>query len=159
MEGLSIFKPSLTTINDKLDILVLEAQHTTALFPDDTDLTCTLTAAEAAHTWSSWIEIADSEATTLSSKFTSDGGHLSSCIVESVSEINTIYELEVSYGGDKTIISRQRFAGTTKFQNPSHQERFRGVHCPAGGTVYYRMKTATTNDDTALVHFRYHTHT
>jgi len=78
--------------------------------------------------------------------------------MESLSEINTIYMLEIAYGDDKAVVSRMRFAGTTKFQNPSHQERFRGLHCPAGETVFYRLKTATAVADTVIVHFRYHFH-
>lgn len=157
-DSLSIFNPSLAAMDDNLDIILLEAQHTTALFPDNTSLTCTLTAAATADTFSGWTEIADSGTTTLSSKFTAEAGHISSIIIENLSQIDTIYILELSYGGDKTIISRSRFAGTTKFQNPSYQERFRGVGSPAGKTVYYRMKSATAVADTALVHFRYHIH-
>jgi len=142
-----------------IDHLLLESEHETCIFPADTNLTCTLTAAATANTFGAWAEITDSGATTLGSLFTSTGGHLSSCIIEEMSEINTIYMLEVSYGESKTIISRARFAGTDKFQNPSHQERFRGVISPAGELIYYRMKSATAVADTALVHFRYHFHT
>ena len=134
----------------------LTEHHETYIFPDDTNLTCTLTAAEAANTWSSWIEIADSGTTTLSSKFAAHGGHIVSMIVESVSEIDTIYMVELSYGSSNTIITRWRFAGTTKFQNPSHQVRVRSPHIPAGETIYYRLKSATAVADTALVHFRYY---
>ena len=140
--------------------LYLIEHHTTALFPDDTNKTCLLTAHADANTWSAWTEIdivGDGE--TLSSKMASYDGHITSCIVESLSEINTIYMLEIGYGASKVIVSRWRFAGTTKFQNPSHQESFRGIEVPAGETVYYRLKTATAVADTALVHFRYHLHT
>jgi len=132
--------------------------HATAIFPDDTNLTCTLAAAEAANTFGTWAEIQDSATTTFSSKLASNEGHLVSMVIESLSEIDTIYLLEISYGADKTILTRWRFAGTTKFQNPSHQNRIRAVHIPAGETIYYRMKTATAVADTALVHFRYFLH-
>ena len=139
-----------------IDNLHLEAEHETHIFPNNTNLTCTLTAHASANTWSAWTEIADSGATTLSSLFATVAGHLSSCVIESVSELDTIYMLEIGYGDSHVIISRSRFAGTTKFQNPSHQERFRGVISPAGETIYYRLKSATAVADTALVHFRYH---
>ena len=138
-----------------IDHLVLEGEHETFIFPDDTNLTCTLTAHASANTWSTWTEITDGT-TTMSSLFTTIGGHLSGMIIESLSELDTVYMLEIGYGGDKTILSRSRFAGTDKFQNPSHQERFRGVISPAGGTIYYRLKSATAVANTALVHFRYH---
>jgi len=134
--------------------------HVTAIYPDDTNKTCLLTAHANANTWSTWAEIdivGDGE--TLSSKFDTYLGHISSMIIESVSEVDTIYLVEISYGSSNTIISRWRFAGTTKFQNPAHQLRVRGVHIPIGETVYYRMKSATIVADTALVHFRYFLHT
>ena len=131
--------------------------HETSIFPDNTNLTCTLTAHENANTWSSWVEIQDSGTTKLTSKFTSDG-HISSAVIESLSEIDTIYMLEISYGSSNDIVSRWRFAGSTKFQNPAHQNRVRGIHIPAGQAIYYRMKTATAVADTAMVHFRYFLH-
>jgi len=132
--------------------------HETLIFPDDTNLTCTLTAHEDANTWSSWAEIVDSEATTLSSKFATQTGHLVAMTVESVSEENAVYMVEFAYGDDKTVVSRWRFAGATKFLNPIHQVRMRGVHIPAGEKIYYRAKTETAVADTALVYFRYFLH-
>lgn len=133
--------------------------HVTALFPEDTDLTCTLTAAEAAHTWGTWAEIVDNEATTLSACFDTYPGHIVAMLIESVSETDTIYMLEVSYGSAKIIVTRWRFAGGTKFQSPAHQLRVRSANIPAGETVYYRMKSGTGVADTALVHFRHFLHT
>lgn len=134
--------------------------HETALFPDDTDKTCTLTAAEAADTYSGYIEIIDSVGNggTLSAKFASYRGHIVGMIIESVSEVDTIYEVELSYGTPKVVITRWRFAGETKFTSPAHQLRVRAIHIPAGETVYYRMKSATAVANTALVHFRYFLH-
>lgn len=144
--------------SDIADIYEVE-HHTTAIFPANTNLTCTLTAAEAANTWSAWAEIADSGATKLTAGFASAKGHLVSMVIESLSEIDTIYMVEIGYGDDHTIVSRWRFAGTTKFQNPIHQVRVRGIHIPAGEKVYYRLKSASAVADTVLVHFRYFLHT
>lgn len=80
-------------------------------------------------------------------------------IIESVSEVDGIYMVELSYGSGNTIITRWRFAGTTKFQNPAHQLRVRSLHIPTSETIYYRMKSAEAVADTALVHFRYYLHT
>lgn len=133
-------------------------QHITSIFPNDTNLTCTLTAAATANTWSSWIEIVDSGATTFSSLVFPTGGHISSIIVETLSEVDTIYMVEISYGDAKTVNSRARFAGGTKFQAPNVQNRMWTDPFPAGETIYYRMKTATGIADIATVHFRYHVH-
>lgn len=137
----------------------LTEHHATLIFPDDTNLICTLTTHADANTWCSWTEIADSGTTTLSSKLDTYDGHIVSVIIEDVGELNTIYMLELAYGDDKDIISRWRFASTTKFQNPAHQLRVRSVHIPAGETIYYRLKNAeAASEDTALVHFRYFLH-
>lgn len=130
--------------------------HTTHLFPDDTDLTVTLLAALTAHTWSAWTEIADNEGTKFTTKFASQSGYLTSMVVESLSETDAVYMHQLAYGNDKTEITCQRFAGENKFQNPAHQERFRGVLIPAGEILYYRMKSGTGVADTAIVHFRYY---
>jgi len=134
------------------------AHHATALFPSDTNLTCTLTAAATANTFSSYTEIVDSGATTLSTAFAGYKGHITSMIVESVSEDDTLYEMEISYGASHTIIGRWRFAGATKFLSPVHQLRVQADDIPAGETVYYRLKTETAVADTATVHFRYFLH-
>jgi len=147
------FRPGtgVATINS----LYKTEHHSTKIFPSDTNLTCTLTALATANAWSAWAEITDGT-TKLTSAFATYAGFLTSMVVESLSEIDTIYMLEIAYGDAKTPITSLRFAGTTKFQNPSHQERYRGVVMPAGEKVYYRMKSATAVADTALVHFRYY---
>jgi len=140
---------------DILRHLLIVTEHSTIIFPADTDLSCTLTALDTADTFSAWAEVADSAATKLTSVFATYPGHISSMIIESVTQDNTIYMLELAYGDDHIPITSMRFAGSNKFQNPSHQERFRGVDIPAGEKVYYRMKSATGVADAALVHFRY----
>ena len=156
MSGLGGYGPrSINRILEDLTSILLAEHHQTHLFPDDTNLTCLLTAGEAANTWSGWTEIVDSAETKLTSKFASAAGYLTSMVVEELSEIDTIYMLQIAYGEDKIEITCLRTAGKTKFQNPAHQERFRAVQIPAGEKVYYRLKTGTAVADTTLVHFRY----
>ncbi|MBA7662894.1 hypothetical protein ES703_70927 [subsurface metagenome] len=77
-------------------------------------------------------------------------------ILETLSELNGLYIVELSWGESRTIISRFRFAGETLFHSASFQERFRAEHVPVGETIYYRMKTATDVANTCTVHFRYY---
>jgi len=141
-------------IDDNYDAL----HHATTIFPGDTDLTCTLTAGQPADTFGTWAEVVDSDATTLLSFFASKPGHLTVIQEEELSDINTLYMLELAYGDTKTMISTQRFAGSGKFQNPVNQARVFGFEIPAGETVYYRMKSNTAVADTAKIHIRFHTH-
>ena len=144
---------SLQEVEDEIDDAT---QHTTFIYPGDTNLTCTLTAHATANTWSAWAEITDSGANTLSSLFAADVGHITSMVIETISDDNAIYMIEIAYGADKTLITSGRFAGGTKFQAPNMQKRFWADPLPAGETVYYRMKTATGVADTATIHLRYH---
>ena len=132
--------------------------HPTYVFPDDTDLSCTFTAGQAADTWGAWAEVVDSEAVTLSSKFAAKNGHITVVEEEELSDINTVYMAELAYGDAKVHITEQRFAGSGKFQNPSNLARVFAKEIPAGETVYYRMKSNTAVADTAKLHIRYHTH-
>ena len=132
--------------------------HVTSIFPANTNLTCTFTAAATANAWSSWIEIADSSSNKLTTLFATYPGHLTCAMVETVSEVDTIYMVEISYGSSKIVVARVRFAGGTKFQAPNVHNRFWAPEIPVGETVYYRMKTATAVADTCTVHFRYHLH-
>ena len=133
-------------------------RHSTSVFPGDTDLTCTFTAAAGANTWSAWMEIVDSGATTLSAAFASSRGHLTEILIENISDDNTIYMMEISWGAAHNLLTTIRFAGGTKFQSPDMVARMWAKSIPEGETVYYRMKTATGVADTCLVHIRYHIH-
>ena len=162
----------LDSIDTKADAAVIAAEaaailasevydatnHISVIFPDDTNKTCTLIAGQVANTWSSWTEIVDNNATTLSSKFAVADGHITEIGIESLSDVDTVYMIEISYGASKTLITSGRFAGSTKFDSPSDHLRFWAPKCPAGETIYCRMKTGTAIADTALIHFRYHTH-
>ena len=132
--------------------------HVSSIFPSDTNLTCTFTAHATANTWSNWTEIVDSGATSLSTAFAAGRGHITALLVESISEDDTIYMLEIAWGASHILMTTFRFAGGTKFQAPHVQDRFWAPFMPAGQTMYYRMKSATAVADTCTVHFRYHVH-
>ena len=133
-------------------------QHITRIFPSDTNLTCTFTAHANANTWSAWTEIQDSGATKLSTSFATGEGHITSMLVETISDDSAIYMYEVAWGADKVHITSGRFAGVGKFQAAHIQDRFWAPPFPSGQLIYYRMKTETAVADTCTVHFRYHAH-
>jgi len=142
-------------IDDNYDAL----HHASVIFPSDTDLECTFTAGEAAHTWSAWTEIEDNEGTKLSDLIASLPGHLTVVQEENLSDINALYMLEIAYGETtKVPLTEQRFAGSGKFENPPNQARTFGKRIPAGEKIYYRMKSETAVADTAKVHLRFHSH-
>ena len=132
-------------------------EHVSSIFPSDTNLTCTLTAAAGANTWSAWTEIADSGATKLSDACATDM-HLTSMIVETVSDDAALYMIEISWGASNILHTTDRFAGAGKFQAAHMQSRYWAPPIPAGQLIYYRMKTDTAVADTCTVHFRLHCH-
>jgi len=142
----------------KLHHIFDAVSHVSAVFPADTNLTWTLTAHEDTNTWSAWAEIADSAATKLSASFTTTDGHVTSILIETISETNTIYLLELAWGADKTVFAQFRFAGGTRFQAPQTTTRFWAPHFPKNELLYYRMKTATAVADTCTASLRYHGH-
>jgi len=134
-------------------------QHVTAIFPSDTNLTCIFTAHATAHTWSAWTEIVDNpDGTKLSAATAASPGHITSILIETISDDTAIYMFEISWGAANTIVTRGRFAGINKFQAAHIQCRFWAPPLPAGQLIYYRMKTETGVADTCTVHFRYHVH-
>lgn len=133
-------------------------QHVTSIFPSNTNLTCTFTAHANAHTWSAWTEIADSAATKLSASFATMPGHITSMVIETISDNAAIYMIEIAWGAAKVPITAMRFAGVGKFQAAHIQDRFWAPSFPAGELIYYRMKTETAVADTCTVHLRYHAH-
>ena len=148
-------EPGQTSQLDEIDDAT---RHVTQIFPGDTNLTLIFTAHANANTWSAWTEIQDSGATTFSSLFATARGHITALFIETLSDINTIYMLEIAYGAAKVPITSGRFAGATKFQVPPGNLRFWAPEFPPGEPIYYRMKTATAVADTAIIHFRYHAH-
>jgi len=79
-------------------------------------------------------------------------------IIETISDNNAIYMMEIAWGAAKVLVTSGRFAGAGKFQAANFHKRFWTPHFPAGQTIYYRMKTETAVADACTIHFRYHTH-
>ncbi|GAG53560.1 unnamed protein product, partial [marine sediment metagenome] len=69
-----------------------------SIFPSDTNLTCTFKAHANAHTWSTWAEIVDSATTKLSDAFATEPGHITSIIIETVSDNTALYMYEIAWG-------------------------------------------------------------
>lgn len=135
-------------------------EHTSLIFPGNTNLTCTLTAAATANTFSDWVEIADSAATKFSTVFATYPGHITEFTIEILSEIDTRYMVEFACGeAVKVPLTAVRFAGGTKFDTPAPVQRLAMPEIPVACKLYYRMKTASAVADTAIVSFRYHVHT
>ena len=133
--------------------------HVTSIFPDDTDSTCTFATPATAHLWSDWTEIVDSpDGNKLSDAFADAPGHITSIVIETISDDAALYMYEIAWGAAKTLITSGRFAGAGKFQAAHIQDRFWAPNFPAGELIYYRMKTETAVADTCTVHFRYHPH-
>jgi len=133
--------------------------HVSSIFPADTNLTCTFTAHADEHTWSAWTEIVDSAATKLSAATAATPGHITSILVETVSDNTVLYMYEVAWGAAKVLITSGRFAGSGKFQAAHIQDRFWASNFPAGELIYYRLKSdKDASEDFCTVHFRYHIH-
>ena len=145
-------------IDGTLKAILDGLQHSSRVFPDDTNKTVTLTAHADANTWSDWAEIVDNNALAFSSVFATKEGHITVIQEEELSDESTVCMLEIAWGAAHNLVTEQRCAGSGKFQNPDNHARIYVAPIPAGEIVYYRMKTATAVADTAKVHFRYHTH-
>ena len=140
------------------DLLILEVQHITHIFPEDTDETIAFAAGGVNNTFGAWAEVKDNNNVTLSSKVATQSAHISSLLVEHSSLRDKVYLIELSYGISKTIISKHRFlSGDSPFLPAVQQARVRAAHVPAGETIYYRMKCETAAA-TCQVSFRYHYH-
>jgi hypothetical protein len=103
------------------------------LFPDVTNITITLTAGNT-NAWSDWVEVTDSTAVTLSSKFATKSGYINDLYVYDHSAVDKIYCIELSYGASKTTLGRIMWH--TSFKD-AVQIKTRRV--PAGSIIYYRM--------------------
>lgn len=130
--------------------------HVTNIFPEDTNETVTFTAGDA-NVFSSWAEIVDNNTVTFTSKVTEDVD-ISAILIESASVTDKVFLIELSYGSEKTIITRYRFiAGETSFLPAIQQIRIRASYIPSGETIYYRLK-CETGAATCTLHIRYFTH-
>lgn len=147
----------LRKIYEEQHELYIEAFHESILFPEDTDETVTFTAGGANNTFGAWVEIVDNTPVTLSSKFTTEDGHISSILLLDANINDKVYIIELAYGAAKTIITPYSFVSGTVLLPPTQQVRVRAVMIPAGELVYYRMK-CETGAATCRVSFRYHYH-
>ena len=147
----------LAVVDTNVDELIVEEQHITAIFPEDTDETVTLAAGTPANTWGAWVEIVDDNSVTLSSKATAVNMHISTIMVEDSSVKDKIYMVEIAYGSAHTVVSRQRYMAQNTKVGTVQQAKVRAEHIPAGETIYYRAKCETASA-TVQVHLRYHTH-
>lgn len=140
-----------------LDYLFEDSAHESFLFPEDTDETVTFTAGGTDNTFGAWVEIVDNNAVTLSSKFTTDCGHISSISARDTSVKDEEYIFEISYGVSNIVVARINLLSATVLIPGIQQDRMRNLGVPAGETVYYRMKCETASA-TMQVRMRYHCH-
>lgn len=129
--------------------------HVSAIFPEDTDETCTVTAGDVADTFGDWVELADNNAVKFASKFDDGPGHIVGIAIEECSLKDVRYLLEIAYGDDKTVIVRSRFMKVNVKLDVGHQTRVRSLEIPSDEEIYYRLKCETA-DATAEIHFRYY---
>jgi len=131
--------------------------HESAIFPDATDLTVTITAHANPDTWSAWAEIQDSGATTFSSKVTGEG-HISAVNIEDTSASGETWMLEIAYGDAKTMIARVRFISASLGGLPAVTGvRVRSIHIPDDETVYARLM-CSAGGATCMLHIRFYIH-
>lgn len=148
----------ISSLGEILEYLFVEAQHETLIFPDNPDDYVTLEAGAVNNEYSNWVEIEDNNAVKLSSKFASDGGHISAAIVESADTKDKVYLFEFAFSDVKTLISKHRFAsGDVKHLSAVQQAQVRSKAVPKGEKVFYRMACETGGAKCTL-HFRCHYH-
>lgn len=140
--------------------LIETLEHSTLIFPDTTAYTCTLTAHTAAHTWSAWAEVVDSDdpVNTLSAKFASSDGHITAMLTHLANQDDTDYMIKIAYGDAKVPIVMWRIHSATNKVTSTGQSTIRAVHIPAGETIYYSAMCETAGEPgkTLIVHFRYY---
>jgi len=143
------------------DHLEAAANHVTYIFPAATNLDCVLAAHATANLWSDYVEVADTTAETpitLSSLFAANCGHITGLIVESASQDDTVYMVELSYGAAHNRISVWRMTSGTNKVSPTGASAAKGGEIPAGETIYYRCMCETAAAKTVNVHIRYNLH-
>ncbi len=119
------------------------------VFPEVTNVTCTLTAGLVANTFGAWAEIVDSGAVTLSSKFATKPGYLGDVTLYTFSAADKMWLIELSYGAAKSILGRVMVRSDWTYVMPIKSRKI-----PAGETVYYRLM-CETGGATCKAAFRY----
>jgi len=133
-----------------LNTLLLHNENEVFLYPDAATKNVTLTAGNGVATWSTWAEITDSSATTLSSRFAASPGYLVEMMTHDYSIADKIYMVEISYGASKTVVGRSKIRSDWAYVCT-----LRSVVIPAGETIYYRMQCETALA-TLKADFRYY---
>ena len=146
--------PEIGSLETLIKHIWVTQTHVSAIFPEDTDETVTVTAGGTNNAFGAWAELVDNLAVTLSSKFADAPGHIVSINLEDASLKDVRYLLEIAYGDAKTMVCRTRFVKVNVKVDVNHQARIRSIEIPAGETIYYRMKCETA-DATAEIHLRY----
>jgi len=142
-----------------LRALGLVNAHESFIFPEDTGKTVTVTAHANINEWGDWVELVDSAANTLSSKFASNDGHVADILVESTESAGQIWSVELAYGEAKVNCGRERFiSASVGFIPAAQQMRIRSPHIPAGETIYGRLMCDKAGAETCLIHVRYFLH-
>ena len=140
---------------DSLKHLGTVDTHETQTFPEATDLTVTIAGHAMAHTWSAWAEIADSGATTFSSRI-SNHTHISAIGIEETSAAGNLWMIEISYGDSYIVVARVRFETLKVGQlETTPIMRIRSAHIPEGQTVYARCMCSAAGED-CQIHLRYY---
>jgi len=147
--------PEIGRLANLIEEMWAYCHHVSAIFPEDTDETVTVTAGDADHKWSDWAELVDNTPVALSTKFADDPGYIVSVLVEECNTKDVRYLLELAYGDDYTVIGRSRFMKAEQKANVGHQTRIRSIEIPAGETIYYRLKCETASK-TAEIQVRYY---
>ena len=134
--------------------------HTTGLFPESTELTCTFVAGGTNNTFGAWAEIEDDTGGTtlkLTAQAASATLHLCAMFIESTDTADKMYQIEIGYGSTPTVVYRIRFGSGTKKVETQQTGRMMCDHIPQGETIKYRMKCETASAE-CTVSFRFHTH-
>ena len=145
--------------DSRIDTLITEFQHNSHIYPNVSNLTCTMTAGATPNVMSAWVEITDSGATTMSSLFATSDGHISGIEVYDCNVADKVYLVDMTYGAAKVGITSFSFSSNAIGKKLIPKLiKVRADHIPAGETVYYRAMCETASK-TLLVSFRYHLHT
>jgi len=131
-------------------------QNETFLFPEATNITCTLAAGGGNNTWGAWVQIQDSNALLFSTRFAARAGFLSECALSNFSVDLSRYMFEIGWGAVPTVVARGMCISATAATGPlPYFVDLRSGQIPAGELIYYRMM-CETGGATCLVGFRYY---
>ena len=129
------------------------AMHKSIIFPTATNLTCTIAAHDDADTWSAWVEVVDSGATSLSTLVAALPGHIERMWVSAGNQASTTYMSELAYGEAKVNLGNNRVVTGTANLPVFNQVELHGPKIPAGETIYARVMCKTAGAKTLTVGF------